>query len=927
MVSWEAKPDPPTGDFHYEITGRYVFPLDRGVEAVMPAVPSHFLLLASRDGFRSHGRGDVTTGCAAFDLRTGKVAAMIKDDEFADSRGPMAISPDGVYVVDGTGTADLRVWSLEKRALFRTLRRKGREGPRIAFFLDPTRLLTVTGNSECLVEVFSVKTGEPITAFQSLKDRSGHARLTSHALSPGAHQIALLGGQTLHILDLNEGREVGRTNLAPFSGRGTLEWFGLAFRSDGRQIAAVGYSSDQFRVACWDMETGNALVDYVADLPQGSRLHSLPESLAWLPDGELLVVGGKELIDAATGRPLGPLPDVPPGACLAIDSRRFVTVQPSVAFQPGAITLVTIPGQEEIARRRRVQAQEEEPRGAGPKLTKANLSDDVRTQAPATAVDWTATFAVCEMPDDLLPKPIPVGKSGLAFRSMAFNKSHPQTVALVHGSKPTAGEAVSLPSRSRKQAAARAASGPACWIEAIDLTACERVTSINLPGFYDVLGLSMDATLAVLGLDEADPQSAWRAPSYPNVAGRSSLIPTKGYERLDIWSLQTGSHALGFRPYAGEPEDRAVTWCAFLDKRHALTINRAGLLVKWEFPSCQAEYALDGFGQVAGFSPDRRYVIGWMPETDVFRVVDAQSGECQGELHVGEKLQSVDAAAISACGRQFAAIVQTKSCRLIAWELVDGSLAVDMVFSRDLYGSRPHLTWVDPSYVVLAGRYLMDLDRSTTAWQYTLGQGMVAPDSCDGRLWTLLSGTGGAVYRLGAARVPSRDVRAKIAHLELGDQVTFRPGVPVSLSVQASVPGAGDAVKILTDALQEQGIPVQPSADLVLEYRAHEKATGVRTEYEDTTGKSRIPPANLTVNERAIQVSVRLAYRDGLELWKNENTVHGYASMFVYDDPQTAYNQNFQQQFTGILRSFRLPAYIFLPTEKLGAGASRLDQP
>ena len=120
---------------------------------------------------------------------------------------------------------------------------------------------------------------------------------------------------------------------------------------------------------------------------------------------------------------------------------------------------------------------------------------------------------------------------------------------------------------------------------------------------------------------------------------------------------------------------------------------------------------------------------------------------------------------------------------------------------------------------------------------------------------------------------------------------------------------------------------MQPSADLVLEYRAHEKATGEQTEYREMMGGSRTPPANLTVNEKAIQVSARLAYRDGLELWKNENTVHGYAAMVVYDDPQTEYNRHFKEQFAGILRSFRLPTYIFLPPEKLGAGSSRLDQP
>ena len=926
VVSWEVKPDPPVGQFQYEITGKYQFPLDRGVEVIATAVPSHFLLLASRSGFSGFHPGRPQCGCASFDLRTGKPAAMIKDDEFADSRGPIAISPDGVHVVDMKFMEnDLRVWSLREGVLSKRIPHENRQTPEVAFFIDPTRLLLAGGMGEHQVEILSVETGQTLLSFTALADRSNHIKAPIYAVSPGGNHLFIAEGQTLYVFDLKAGREIGRSNVAPLSSHGMFQWVGLAFRSDGGQVAGVGYSSDRFRVACWDTETGRAVIDYVANLPRMAHRHSQPESLVWLPDTNLLLAGATELIDAATGNPLGPLPGAAAGTALAIDSRRFVTMPAKSSHHQGAIAVVTLPGEEKIAQRR-TQLRNEE--AAGPKLTAADLSKASRLQTPATSVDWTARFAPCETPDGLLPKPLAAGKSGLALRSVAFNKSDPQTIALVHGATQPKKALPQLPPRLQRQQA-QSAEPSACWIEAFSLVTGDRTARISLPGFYNVLGLSMDATLAVLGLeDTTESQSFGDIPAHVGAARHSGLMPEKSYERLDIWSLETGNHALGFRPYASEsrPEDRLVTWCAFLDKRHALTTNQTGLLVKWEFPSCQAEYALEGFGQVAALSPDRRYVIGWMPQTDVLRVVNTQNGQCEGELYIGKRFEALEAAAISACGLQFAAIVRDRNCQLVTWELDGGTLVHDMVFSSNICGKRPSLVWVDPSYVMVAGRYLLDLERSTTAWQYTLDQGVVANDSCDDRLWYLMPGSGGAVYRLEAASLPNADVRQKTADLELGDQVTFRPGVPVSLSVQVSVSGVNDAEQVLNNALRSQGVPVQPSADLVLEYRAGEKSTGEQTEYRTIMGGGREDPGDLTVNEKAIEITVRLAYRDGLELWSTKDQMQGYASMMVHGSPQEEYNRSLQQHFNGALHSFKLPAYLFLPPEKLGAGFSRLDR-
>jgi hypothetical protein len=923
VVSWSAKADPPAAGFQREYGGKYPAPLDSGVEGIFPEVQSHFILLASRTGFRG--------GCAAFDLRKGKPVALIEDREFTRGHGPIAISPDGAYVVDCEFMgSDLRVWSFNDRAICKRIPRHGGSSLRAAFFLDPTRLLIASGSFDLQMEVLSVETGQTLLAFSATDKRLKSLSSTAIAVSPGGRQMAVIQEQSLHIFDLQEGREVGRSNLPPFSEHGTMTWTGIAFRSDGGQLAAVGYGTWRFRVACWDMNTGKTVTDYVSDLPDGSgtsaaRQSDSGKSLAWLPGTNLLVVAGTELIDAETGRPLAQLPGTSPSDVLAIDSRRFLAVQTGSMHQQGVMTVVTVPAEEEIARLR----QAGRPGGATeaarlPILSAANFSKASQRRVPVTPVPWTATFAGHRTPENLLARPISAGKPGLELRSMIFNKSTPPTLAMVHGTAKATESPAAPFSRPRQT---QGASSPTSWFEMFDLAAGTRSAGFDLPGSYDVLGLSTDGTLAVLGLEVAESQASASLLAQHRAFDHPAIGQEEGYERLDIWSLQTGKHALGFQPYVdkSEPEERLVTWCTFLDKRHILTTNRAGLLVKWELPSCQAEYALEEFGRVTAMSSDRRYVIGWMPGTDVLRVVDTQSGDCNGELHVGERIWAVEAAAISACGQQFAAIVWAASRRLTTWDLGSGVIARDMVFSEEICPNRPSLIWVDPSYVIVGGRYLLDLERSITAWQYTLDQGVVASDSCDNRLWYLVPESRGAVYRLEALRVPVDDVRAKTANLELADQVTFRPGVPVSLSVQVTVSGVDNAARIITDALRSQGIPVEASAQLVFEYRANEKSTGRTTEYRPLHESSSGRPPAATVNEKAIEINARLAYRDGLELWKTKHVISRWTPMFVRGDPQPEYENALRTEFASSLSAFRMPPYVFLPPEKLGAGVSRLD--
>ncbi|MHC4177238.1 MAG: hypothetical protein ACYSWU_07015, partial [Planctomycetota bacterium] len=197
--------------------------------------------------------------------------------------------------------------------------------------------------------------------------------------------------------------------------------------------------------------------------------------------------------------------------------------------------------------------------------------------------------------------------------------------------------------------------------------------------------------------------------------------------------------------------------------------------------------------------------------------------------------------------------------------------------------------------------------------------------SPDERCWYCFAGGGPSPYQLTAVRIPAEQTRQASAGLELGDQVTFRPGVPVSVSVNITVGGvdAAAAERTIANRLQATGVPVDPSAELRVTYSANEQATGENVTYEDFGGASRDRKTH-NVATRQIQVTVRLAYTNGTEVWTRESRVTHWPRSFVRGNPQQEYDQGLRSAFSSRLNSFRLPKFLFLPPDQLGAGRSAL---
>jgi WD40 repeat protein len=842
------------------------------------------------------------SGCAALDLQKARPAGTIKDENFeGDCKFP-AISPDGEHVVDCDFFGhEIRIWSFKRGAIVHQIKTGDLASAVAVHFVDPQRLLVVIDEKfQNHAEIYSVADGSRIRRFSIERAVGKRATREAIAVSPGGNQLAVLIGTTLMLHDLNSGELIGRSRVSDARDKGPSGWSGLAFSPDGTRLAAVARWFADRRIVCWDVESGEPLVDRNAECPDPRyRPENNAKHLVWLPDCTAFVVEGKELIDAETAMPIWSLPEGDLGKPHPLENSKLLIAHDGSLTQPGKITLLTIPQDEVNKSRELVRSGGRSEDMLLPALTETDLSAVRQTKMPEVAVAWSAEFAPARPPEGLMPEPIEAGRTGLALRDIKFSSGPAKTVSLLHG-----------PAEPGDGGAARS------QLESFDLASGDRKCEIDLPGDYRLIGLSGDGSLAALGFVEEKGKS------------QPGATEPADWSRLDIWALGMNKHALGFRPYnyAADPEAQSANWCGFTDKRHALTTSSDGTLVKWEFPSCKALYAIEAFGKALALSADGKYVLGWISRTDVIRVVDTQTGNCCGELHTGEMWTGgVMSGALSIDGQRFAAIVLRNGVQLAVWSLTDGNLVDVFHISDKLFAGDASLAWVDPRYVLVAKRFLIDIENHAVAWQYALTEGMLAGDSPDGRLWYSIPGLREGSQQLVATRLPSDRTRELSAGLKMGDQVTFRPGVPVRVVANIDARGSDSATaqRMISERLEAAGIPIDPNSELRVTYVCSEEPTDQTVNYKSFRGGGR-RREEISINLVALAESTTLAYTDGTVVWETSKTNTYRPSIMAREDPQKEYDESVKRGVVSRIRNFELPKYLFLNPDELGAGRSEL---
>ena len=193
----------------------------------------------------------------------------------------IAISPDGKYIVSGSGDKTIKIWDFKTGMCLNTL--EGNEDSIDTVAISPDGKYIVSGSEDKTIKIWDIKTGECLNTLE------GHENfISSVAISPnGEYIVSGSWDNTVKIWDIKTGECLN--TLKGHSG----SVYSIAISPDGKYIVS---GDGTFRlipqkdfgiIKIWDFKSGVCL-----NTLEGSTRYV--NSIAISPDGKYIVSGGSD---------------------------------------------------------------------------------------------------------------------------------------------------------------------------------------------------------------------------------------------------------------------------------------------------------------------------------------------------------------------------------------------------------------------------------------------------------------------------------------------------------------------------------------------------------------------------------------------------------------------------------------------------------
>ncbi|TVS15547.1 MAG: hypothetical protein EA424_15765 [Planctomycetaceae bacterium] len=307
-------------------------------------------------------------------------------------------------------------------------------------------------------------------------------------------------------------------------------------------------------------------------------------------------------------------------------------------------------------------------------------------------------------------------------------------------------------------------------------------------------------------------------------------------DRLEIWTVTPSGIERGvpWIPYDSfQRGQRDVKWAAFLAEDRVATLGGEGRLAVWTLGAAQPLYYLQIAGScIPALSPDRQWLafstgkeIGVL-DVDEGRVLALQSTP---NTPFPVLQFSPDASRLALAAHQ----------TLYVWDFATGELYRDIPLRNLHVGGA--LAFAGNGHVLVAKRYLFDLENQVRIWEY---QGHDLVEMVDGICWFVVSQGQKSSGALVPQRIPQPEVQAAIEQaLQEPDFFVLKPGTAVRVILDA-LPDAGAREKVraaLSEKLEANGFHaaddgtidlianVETGDEREVTYRTIGRGFGVRT--------------------------------------------------------------------------------------------------